>query len=58
MEKMKRFFASIMMLSVLCVCFAGCGDKTKSTKKDSVSDKGGSTSTTQTTETTKTGDKK
>jgi hypothetical protein len=55
---MKRFLASALVLSILSIGVVGCGDKTKTEKKSSVSTPTGSSTTTTTTEQKKTGDQK
>lgn len=53
---MKRLLSSILVLSVLSIGLAGCGEKAKTEKKTTTSTPGGSTTETQTTEQKKTGD--
>ena len=53
---MKRFFASILVLSVLSVGLVGCGEKAKTEKKTTTSTPDGSTTKTESTEVHKSGD--
>jgi predicted small lipoprotein YifL len=55
---MKRFFASVLVMSILSIGLAGCGEKSKTKTTTEKSTPGGSTTTTQETTTKKTGDNK
>ncbi len=53
---MKRFLASVLVLSVLSIGLVGCGEKSKVKKETTTSTPGGTTTQTDTSETTKKGE--